>query len=374
MAGRTADAAGSFCLSWLRSAVPSGRQHAAVQARDCCSTSSPTSSRASECPLRPTRATATSCARRASRPWPSRVSRMVTFDNLDGRLGCAELDAALTATTWQDRILGESRMVSVPLLMTWYATGNNVALGGDTARRVCPIRLETPEERPEERQGFRYPHLLAHVESQRSTLLGAALTILRAYIRAGTPDMGLSAWGSYEAWSQMVRGAVVWIDLPDPARGRIEMQDRADDGATAMRSLIEALRRADPDGQGLTAAQMVERPANAEGASRVAGRPARCHRAVGRATRQPDAGHPSAAVPASGVRWVVSGTGRYVSPGGAWAIYPSSGLREGESGEPGESVSPGHRRGKYTDATASSSETDSPGSPDSPLDDSEVVR
>lgn len=265
--------------------------------------------------------------------------RLVTFDNLDGRLGCAELDAALTATTWQDRVLGESRMVSVPLLMTWYATGNNVGLGADTSRRVCPIRLETPEERPEERQGFRYPNLLAHVKKHRPRLLGAALTILRAYIGAGMPDMKLSAWGSYEAWSRLVRGAVVWVGLPDPAIGRIEMQDRADDGASAMRSLLETLQQADPDRNGMTAAQMVElgkgqgwpwqadlRDAIEQLAnrldSRILGNRLRLYqrRVFG------------------GVYLARAGTSHNVA---RWAVYPASDLRKGGSGGSGGSVSPG---------------------------------
>ena len=33
-------------------------------------------------------------------------------------------------------------------------TGNNVALDADMHRRVCHIRLESPEEKPEEKNGF----------------------------------------------------------------------------------------------------------------------------------------------------------------------------------------------------------------------------
>lgn len=63
---------------------------------------------------------------------------LILIDNIAGTLGSASLDAALTATSWSDRILGLTAMASnVPLFATWYATGNNVVLAADTARRTA---------------------------------------------------------------------------------------------------------------------------------------------------------------------------------------------------------------------------------------------
>ena len=62
-------------------------------------------------------------------------------------------------------------MAKSPLYMTWFATGNNVMIAADTARRVCHIRLESPCERPEERGGFRQPDLLAWIGENRAELL-----------------------------------------------------------------------------------------------------------------------------------------------------------------------------------------------------------
>src|SRR5262249_59270502 len=75
--------------------------------------------------------------------------RLVLFDNLEGKFGNAVLDAALTGTAWKDRLLGVNRTTDAPLYMTWYATGNNVAVGADTARRVCHIPLQSPDQHPE---------------------------------------------------------------------------------------------------------------------------------------------------------------------------------------------------------------------------------
>jgi hypothetical protein len=185
--------------------------------------------------------------------------RLVLFDNLDGKFGNAVLDAALTGTNWKDRVLGVNRMAEAPLFMTWYATGNNVCIAADTARRVCHVRLESPEERPEERQDFRHRNLLAWVGENRFKLLAAALTILRAYCAAGRPDQRLPAWGSFEGWSGLVRSAVVWIDMPDPGETRLLLQEHADLGAESMSVILAAWEKLDTARRGLTAAEVVQR-------------------------------------------------------------------------------------------------------------------
>ena len=124
---------------------------------------------------------------------------LVLIDNIVGRLGCASLDAALTATVWKDRVLGMSAMVELPLCVTWCASGNNVMLAADTTRRTLHIRLESPMENREERTGFKYPNVTEHAHRNRSGLLSAALTILRGYCCAGRPRHGLTAWGTFEA-------------------------------------------------------------------------------------------------------------------------------------------------------------------------------
>jgi hypothetical protein len=185
--------------------------------------------------------------------------RQVLFDNLEGRFGNATLDAALTAPSWEDRVLGVNRMMRAPLFVTWYATGNNVAVGADTARRVCHVRLESPEERPEERGDFAHPDLLAHVAANRPCLLGAALTILRAYAAAGRPQRELRPWGSFDGWSRLVRQAVVWVGLPDPGETRYLLQGQADVTAEAMSLLLCCWEQMDPERQGLTAAEVIDR-------------------------------------------------------------------------------------------------------------------
>ena len=118
--------------------------------------------------------------------------------------------------------------------------------------------MESTDEYPEARGGFKYPRLRDHLRRRRNSLHSAALTILRGWVVAGRPLGNLPPWGSYESWSEVVRAAVVWAGLPDPALTRIALQSAADRNALAMGSLLRCLLRRDPDRQGLTASEIVE--------------------------------------------------------------------------------------------------------------------
>src|SRR5262249_45777283 len=149
----------------------------------------------------------------------------VLIDNVSGVLGGASFDALLTGTSWSDRLLGVSKMTGRLRATTqWLASGNNLVFGADTPRRTLVCRLESKEENPEEREGFRHANLLAWVKENRARLAVAAVTILRAYHVAGRPKMGLKEWGSFDGWSNLVRNAVVWCGMDDPGDTRQEVR------------------------------------------------------------------------------------------------------------------------------------------------------
>lgn len=185
--------------------------------------------------------------------------QVVLIDNIVGNLGGASLDAALTSNTWKDRILGRSEIVEMPLVTTWAATGNNVAVVGDMGRRICHIRLHSALEKPEERDDIKHKNLRQWIRSERPRLLPAALTILSAYCRAGRPSSQLKPWGSFEGWSDLVRQAIVWVGLPDPGDTREELRRASDREASALRAIIRGWAEIDPDGTGLTSAKIIER-------------------------------------------------------------------------------------------------------------------
>ncbi len=189
----------------------------------------------------------------------------VLIDNIAGVFGSPAMDSALTATSWGDRLLGVNKDVQLPLKIVWTLTANNLIVGGDTGRRVCPIRLESKDEHPEERTGFKHPELLAYVSGHRAELLGACLTILRGWYAAGRPRQSLSAWGSFEAWSGVIRQAIVWLGLPDPADAREAFRTVADRDAATLRELLDGISTLDPEGKGLKAAEIVDRASEVTG-------------------------------------------------------------------------------------------------------------
>jgi putative DNA primase/helicase len=174
-------------------------------------------------------------------------SRIVALDNIVGSLGGAALDAALTCTEWQDRVLGSNRTVTLPLSLIWLATGNNVMLIGDLLRRVVPITLMADRERPEERSGFKHPDLLRYIAENRSELLAAALTIPIAYAVAGRPRQPVLPYGSFSAWSDSVRAALVWVGEADPCQGREKLRLDADPWVTHAGAVLAEVYRAKRD-------------------------------------------------------------------------------------------------------------------------------
>jgi len=166
--------------------------------------------------------------------------RMILLDNLGGVFGNDALDRALTSTRWKDRILGRSEEIDLPLMPAWYATGNNVSVAADTARRIIHIRIDVLDEQPEQRTGFRHPKLLPWIGDNRGRLLSNALTILSAYCRSGQPDQGLTPYGSFEGWSDLVRQAVVWVGMPDPCLTRVKLAESADTTAGVLNQLLAA--------------------------------------------------------------------------------------------------------------------------------------
>jgi len=123
---------------------------------------------------------------------------------------------------------------------------------------VCHVRLESPLENPEDRDGFKYPDIRKHVRQHRPALLAAALTILRGYIAAKRPDQKLKPWGSFEGWSDLVRATIVWCRLVDPGETRTELRATSDSEAGALRQMLMAVIHVDQDAHGLRTADMLK--------------------------------------------------------------------------------------------------------------------
>ena len=154
--------------------------------------------------------------------------RVALLDNVpDGAtLESSSLAALLTCNEWTDRVLGVNRKVTLPHRVVWVATGNNIRLAGDLARRALSILIDSGVERPSLRT-FAVGELIELVREQHPRLLVAALTVARGFHVAGRPGHGQPALGMFTAWDGLIRAAVIWAHrLAGGEADPLDTQDR----------------------------------------------------------------------------------------------------------------------------------------------------
>ena len=156
---------------------------------------------------------------------------VVIFDNLTTDLfPYKSMCSALTEEHLTGRILGVSKTATVGTRTMFLSSGNNVAPIADMTRRVLTIALDPACESPATRRFAGDP--LGLVQGARAQYVGYALTIVRAYICAGLPEQNLQPINSYGQWTRLVRSALAWLGLEDPAIGMFESM--SDDPDTEM--------------------------------------------------------------------------------------------------------------------------------------------
>ncbi len=167
-----------------------------------------------------------------------RGAQVILIDNLRRRLEASAVSAAITADTWEDRLLGQTEMIQIPVRCVWLATGNNPAVSDEIARRAIRIRLDAKVDRPWLRNTFRHPDLRAWANKHRGELVWAALTLGRAWLAAGRPEWPGQALGMFEQWSR-VMGGILAVAGIDGFLGNLEaFYDVADAEGAAWRILI----------------------------------------------------------------------------------------------------------------------------------------
>ena len=160
----------------------------------------------------------------------------INFDDLpDGyAFRSQHLSRVITQATYGGRILGVSENIVLPTRIQFTATANNLSFAGALRVRTLMVSLDAQMEDPGLRKFPEDP--AAYVLENRKQIVMAALTIVRAYIVAGSPDQGLPQWGGFEPWSRLIRSAIVWAGEDDPALTREEVSE-----ADVDRSAEEAL-------------------------------------------------------------------------------------------------------------------------------------
>jgi hypothetical protein len=177
-----------------------------------------------------------------------RGSAVVIIDNVEKTLRSPALSAVLTTAYWEDRVLGRSEDVRLPNVATWIATGNNVVLGAEMARRAYRIKLDARISNPARRTGFKRTdqELLDWAASNRGVLAAALMTMIRAWWVAGQPRADVPAFGSFNKWAQTLGGILAHASVNGFLSNLDAVQTEADEESQQwdqfLRSLVIAFR------------------------------------------------------------------------------------------------------------------------------------
>jgi putative DNA primase/helicase len=139
--------------------------------------------------------------------------QIIAIDNLNGDLTGDFLCQLTEQELLEVRRLGSSDPIRVQNSFTVFGNGNNIRIVGDQIRRTLRCRLDPNTENPEYRVFNTNP--IAAVQADRGRYVAAILTVAKAYLAAGKPGR-LPPLASYDAWSDLVRSAIVWLGCADP--------------------------------------------------------------------------------------------------------------------------------------------------------------
>ncbi|MCG3124890.1 MAG: hypothetical protein GIKADHBN_03396 [Phycisphaerales bacterium] len=170
-----------------------------------------------------------------------RCGEVFPLDNATETIESGTFANAITSPVFEDRILGASRRVELPVRCCWAITGNRTGFGGDMARRVYPIELDAGCERPEDRDGFRHPDLMEWVRANRPALLRALLIMARAWWVAGCPAPAVKTWGSFESFVRVVGGILEHAGVQGFLANRAEFRDAANESRHEWAAFLAAL-------------------------------------------------------------------------------------------------------------------------------------
>ncbi len=176
-------------------------------------------------------------------------SRAIVWDNVNGFFDSTSIAALITSETMTDRVLGSSQHLTLPNRCLFMITGNNLTMAGDMPRRVLKCRIDPRTEQPHARQFDIDPE--AYVKQHRFKIVGAALTLLRAWFSSQDYLSGERAPGrlaSFEEWDDTVRQTVAWLSrhvdksLVDPMEA-INLANADDPEQTSLCELLQAIHK-----------------------------------------------------------------------------------------------------------------------------------
>lgn len=188
----------------------------------------------------------------------------VVLDNINGRLFNTLLTQMISSKYPKPRLLGKNETVEREQWMNIHINGVNIAPAEDLERRTLMCLLDPRMEAPKNRKFKQDPRRM--VTANRMDYVLCALTILRAYVNA-KPDIKVPVLNSFQDWSRLICGALLWLGCPDPVLSQKRVAEN-DDKKTRHGALMAAMEARYGLGAFVTATQLREDANNPELISR----------------------------------------------------------------------------------------------------------
>jgi hypothetical protein len=168
------------------------------------------------------------------------------FDGTTSEVSSGVLSALWTGDVWQDRILGVSKNVKIPIVHTFITSGNNVRFSRELERRNVNIELVATCENPSSRTGFHHDPLIDWVRDKRQELVRACLILIQEWIAQKMP-LGKEVAGSFPRYAQVMGGVLGAIGVDGFLTNRV-MRIRQNYDAERWSALVAVWDGQRPDG------------------------------------------------------------------------------------------------------------------------------
>ena len=130
------------------------------------------------------------------------------FDNINDVVRGGPLAAMLTARTWSDRILGQSKLVNQLVEIGFILAGNNLLFSKEIMLRTVIIELDAMTLKPWERVFEEPQNPEAYILRNRHELVWACLTLIRNWLAQNRPltQPPQKILGGFESYASVMSG------------------------------------------------------------------------------------------------------------------------------------------------------------------------
>ncbi len=185
-----------------------------------------------------------------SNPGEEELRKKITSDSIRGIAGfCLDnltvlqsplLAQVLQSQQYSDRLLGTNTMVETEIKWVWAATGNNMKVDADIARRSIRIRFTCDMAKPQQRtrENFKHPNFRRWCIKNATKIIQSGLTLVQAWIAADQPLDSKANLGGFEEWAEIMGGMLSFLGYEDFLGNTDEFYDEAEKGAEAWNAML----------------------------------------------------------------------------------------------------------------------------------------